>query len=57
MKELKSFQTKIRIISLVSGILLQILQSSRYLLVQIQQWEQQNNVRNLFKVKNKAGYY
>ena len=57
MKELKSFQTNIRIISLVSGILLQILQSSRYLLVQIQQWEQQNNVRNLFKVKNKAGYY
>ena len=57
MKELKSFQTKIRIISLVSGILLQILQSSRYLLVQIQQWEQQNNVWNLFKVKNKAGYY
>ena len=56
MKELKSFQTKIRIISLVSGILLQILQSSRYLLVQIQ-WEQQNNVWNLFKVKNKAGYY
>ena len=57
MKELKSFQTNIRIISLVSGILLQILQSSRYLLVQIQQWEQQNNVWNLFKVKNKAGYY
>ena len=57
MKELKSFQTKIRIISLVSGILLQILQSSRYLLVHIQQWEQQNNVWNLFKVKNKAGYY
>ena len=57
MKELKSFQTNIRIISLVSGMLLQILQSSRYLLVQIQQWEQQNNVWNLFKVKNKAGYY
>ena len=57
MKELKSFQINIRIISLVSGILLQILQSSRYLLVQIQQWEQQNNVWNLFKVKNKAGYY
>ena len=57
MKELKSFQTNIQIISLVSGMLLQILQSSRYLLVQIQQWEQQNNVWNLFKVKNKAGYY
>ena len=57
MKELKSFQTNIRIISLVSGILLQILQSSRYLLIQIQQWEQQNDVWNLFKVKNKAGYY